>query len=117
MGDVEWTQVLLFGLVALAVFGLGLGMLSLLFGAGFGIMGAGGVGRAGLLATIMNLSFACLLPLGVLALLAVGGVWLARRVGSGAHEPDINCPGCGQPVQRGWKTCPSCGEDLQDERE
>ena len=137
MRNINWTQVLVFGLVALVVFGLGLGVLFLLFGGGFGTMGrgmmgpggmrggwcpwCGGTGRlgGGLVGTVLGVTFACLLPLALLALLVVGGVWLARNVsgGEGPQQSVVRCPSCGRPVEPDWQACPYCGEDLQHGRE
>ena len=133
MGNNDWTKVLVFGLVVLVVFVLGLGVLLLLAG-GSGIMGSGmmgprgmrggwcpwcgGTGRlgGGLLGSILGLTFTCLLPLGLLALLIVGGIWVVRNVSSGTVQRSAtHCPACGKPVEPDWRACPHCGEDLQDE--
>ena len=91
MRDINWAQVLVFGLVALVVFALGIGVLFLLSGRAFGMMGwgtrrgwcpmCGGTGRIGWLGGLIGLTLTCLLPLGVLALVAVGAFWLARNTG------------------------------------
>jgi hypothetical protein len=91
MRDINWAQVVVFGLVVLVVFALGAGVLFLLFG-GRGMMGfggmrggwcpmCGGTGRLGWLGGIIGLTLTCLLPLGVLALVVVGALWLARNTG------------------------------------
>lgn len=134
MRRVSWTQVLVFGLVALLVFVLGIGVLFLAGGRGMGAMGpgmmgpwggrggwcpwCGGMGRfgGGLLGPIVGLTFACLLPLGLLALLVVGGIWLARNVDGGTSQPsNAACPSCGRAVEPDWQVCPTCGEDLNGE--
>jgi hypothetical protein len=96
MRNINWAQVAVFGLVVLVVFALGAGVLFLLFG-GWGMMGfggmrggwcpmCGGTGRLGWLGGIVGLTLACLLPLGLLTLLVLGAVWLARNTGGGAPE-------------------------------
>jgi len=96
MRSVNWAQVAVFGLVVLVVFILGAAMLFLLFG-GRGVMGfgrmrggwcpmCGGTGRLGWLGAVVGLSLACLLPLGLLAILVFGAVFLARNAGDGAPE-------------------------------
>ncbi len=131
MKDINWTQVLVFALVMLVVFILGLGALFLLLGGGFGTMGSGmmgprgmgwcpwcgGTGRfgGGLLGGILGLTLNCLLPLGVLGLLILGGIWLVRDAQRDRPASSIICPGCGKPGEPGWEHCPHCGEDLRNE--
>lgn len=131
MQNINWTQVLVFGLVALLVFALGVGVLLLLGGnlgtMGTGMMGSGGRGGGwcpwcgsgvgiGWLGSILGFTLACLLPLGFLALLVMGGVWLARNTSSSPSRRRVStCPACGKPVEPGWKTCPYCGEALQED--
>ena len=124
MSRINWTQVLVFGAVVLVVFVLGITFLSVVFG-GWGMMGGGGMmggwcpwcggtgrlGGGGLMGGLFGLIFgllALLIPIGLLGLLIVGGVWLVRNVGratAGATKvvvtpaPAKTCPGCGQPVQ------------------
>jgi len=132
MGNSNWTKVVIFGLVALVVFALGIGVLFLLFGGGWGMTGpgmmrprsmrggwcpwCGGTGRlgGGLLGTFLGLTLACFLPLALLALLVAGSFWLVRSAGNAtSQEPAVSCPTCGRPVEHGWQACPYCGEDLQ----
>ena len=134
MRNVNWSQTLVFALVVLVVFALGAGVLLLLFGGGLGMAGpgwmgpgrmrggwcpwCGGTGRVGggLLGPILGLSLTCLLPLALLAVLVVGGVWLVRNAGSGtSRSSGPECPTCGRLVEPGWQACPCCGEDLSDE--
>jgi RNA polymerase subunit RPABC4/transcription elongation factor Spt4 len=60
--------------------------------------------------------FAVALPLGLIALLIVGGVWLARSAKSTPSPRDgaLVCPNCGEEVEPGWKACPNCGERLAE---
>lgn len=133
MEKINWTQVLVFGLVVLVVFALGIGVLVLLFGGwgtmGSGMMGPGGMrggwcpwcggtgrGVGGVLAAVIGLSLGCLLPLALLALLILGIVWLTRNTGrdrTTSTKPAATCPTCGRPVEPDWAACPNCGEDLR----
>jgi hypothetical protein len=136
MQNVNWQQVLVFGLVVLVVVIPGLGFLLPLLGAGFGLMGrgmmgpggmrggwcpwCGGTGRlgGGLLGPVLGLTFTCLLPLGLLGLLIAGGIWLARNTGRGgpsSRPSSVTCPSCDRLVEPDWRNCPYCGEDLQIE--
>lgn len=60
--------------------------------------------------------FVLALPLGLIALLVVGGVWLARSTKPTSSHVDesLACPNCGKEVEPGWKVCPNCGERLAD---
>ena len=108
MKNVNWAQVVVFGLVALVVFVLGASVLFLLFGGGWGMMGptlmdprgtgwcpwCGGTGRmgGGLLGGVLGLVLGCLFPLIVLGLLIVGGIWLARNTGRGRPSSEFQPP-------------------------
>jgi len=136
MGRINWTQVLVFGLVVLVVFLVGISLLPMLFGGGYWGMGPGMTGRGGmmggwcpwcggtgqfggggLLGSLFGLLFTLLgllIPIGLLGLLILGGVWLMRSIGSttAAVPPSPTCRQCGQPVQADWRNCPYCGEEL-----
>lgn len=60
--------------------------------------------------------FVVALPLGLIALLIVGGVWLARSAKStpSPRDQSLVCPHCGEEVELGWKACPHCGERLAE---
>jgi RNA polymerase subunit RPABC4/transcription elongation factor Spt4 len=60
--------------------------------------------------------FVVALPLGLIALLIVGGVWLARSAQStpSPRDESLVCPSCGEEVEPGWKACPNCGERLAE---
>ena len=130
MSRINWTQVLVFGAVVLVVFVLGITLLSVVFG-GWGMMGGGGMmggwwpwwgetgrfGGGGLLGGLFGLIFTLLgllIPIGLLGLLIVGGVWLVRNVGraTALPAPAKTCPGCGRPTEPDWQNCPYCGEEL-----
>jgi hypothetical protein len=60
-----------------------------------------------------------LFPLGFLALLILGAIWLFRQVsaspgtaGAAQGAASKPCPNCGRTVQAGWQYCPSCGHSL-----
>lgn len=126
---INWTQVLVFGAVVLVVFMLGITLLPFLLG-GWGMMGPGmmggwcpwcGVtgrfGGGGLVGGLFGLIFTLLgllIPIGLLGLLIIGGVWLVRTIGGTAAvvPPSPMCPHCGRPVQADWQHCPYCGQEL-----
>jgi hypothetical protein len=65
-------------------------------------------------AGVVMVLFVVALPLGLIALLIVGGAWLVRSARSSPaprNEP-LDCPSCGREVEPGWKACPHCGERL-----
>jgi len=129
MNRVNWIQVLVVGGVALLIFILGLAFLPVLFGGrGYGWMGSdmmggwspwcgtsryfgGGMMGFGLFFTLLL----WLIPLGLLALVLGGGLWLIRNL-SRATVPSApvvrTCADCGQPVQPDWQHCPHCGTAL-----
>jgi hypothetical protein len=133
MRNISWTQVLVLVLVALVVFAVGVGVLLLMSGAGRAVVGpgmmgpggmrgtwcpwCGGTGRlgGGLFGAVLGLTFACLLPLALLALVIIAGVWLARNLADSTRQAStLACPSCGQRVEPGWRACPYCGKDLSD---
>lgn len=59
--------------------------------------------------------FMALIPLGFLALIVLGVVWVVRTLSGGASTPAPahTCPNCGKTVQADWKNCPYCGTALQ----
>ncbi|MGD1995966.1 MAG: hypothetical protein PVH62_04250 [Anaerolineae bacterium] len=132
MNRINWTQVLVFGMVVLVVFLVGLTLLPTFFGGGYwgmgrtGMMGGwcpwcGGTGRfggGGMLGGLYSLTFTVLgllIPIGLLGLLVVGGVWLVRSLSRAVPSAPIRtgaCPNCDQPVELNWQNCPHCGEEL-----
>ena len=129
MRDINWVQVLVFALVMIVVFLLGIGVLFLFLGGGrvikksdmIGTGGmrwcpwCGGTGRfgGGLLGTVLGLTLNCLVPLGVFVLLVFAGIWLVRNVGQGGPATSLVCPRCARPLDADWEHCPYCGEGLQ----
>lgn len=123
MRGIQW---LIFGVVAIAV--VILGLLLLAFTPGFGWIGrgyygmmrgwcpwCGGIGYLspiGIIASLVMMIFMWLLPLSLIALLAVGIYWLFRSGRPAGGGVRLHCPNCGAEIQPGWKACPTCGEKL-----
>jgi hypothetical protein len=122
MNKINWTQVAVFGLVVLLVVLLGVSLLGgyAAWGPGWGMMGPGmmggwgrgwGFGPFGWMGIFM-----LLFPLGFLALLILGILWLVKAVApSGGQAPAVpgrTCPNCGRSVQADWQLCPYCGQKL-----
>ena len=120
MNRVNWTQVGVFAVVVLLVVLIGAGLLGGFGGYNYGMMGPGmmggwGFGPFGWLGML----FMWIVPLGFLALLVAGIVWLVRAAAgglphAGPQAPPVigTCPACGRPTQAGWQHCPYCGESL-----
>jgi hypothetical protein len=91
-------------------------------GYGYGMMGYGrggmtlapgasaGVGGFGFFPFGMGLIW--LFPLGAIALIVLGVVWLVNSLNSSKTGQGRACPSCGKPAQADWKTCPYCGNSL-----
>jgi hypothetical protein len=123
MNKINWTQVIVFAVIALLVFMIGASLLSF-SGRGWGsgwmmgpdMMGGWGWRPFGWLGMI----FMGLFPLGLLALLVLAIVWLVRQVSSPAGSSAgpsqgpaaRTCPNCGRPAQADWRNCPYCGQAL-----
>ncbi len=119
MKKVNWTAVVIVTIVALLVFQLAA---SLLGGwgyggsryGGWGMMGPGMMGGWGFSPFgWIGMAFMWLIPVGFIALLVLGIVWLARSLGgSTPPSPARTCPNCGRGIQADWKNCPYCGTAL-----
>jgi len=78
---------------------------------GTGMMGYSSFGWLGMFLGL-------LIPLGFIALLVAGGIWLVRTITSNGSpltpaNPAVNtCPSCGQNVQANWRNCPHCGTTI-----
>jgi hypothetical protein len=119
MSKINWTAVVVFGLVVLIVLLLGLGLLGWFSGHGYawpmggmmrgwGMRGGWGFWPLGwLFMAAMMLS-----PLVLLALLVLGVVWLVRAVAPPAAPAAKVCPSCHRPAQADWQVCPYCGAKL-----
>jgi hypothetical protein len=82
-------------------------------GYGYGMMGYGyGPSRmmGGFFPFGMGLMW--LFPLGTIALIVLGIVWLVNNTKSSKTVQGRVCPSCGKPAQADWKTCPYCGNSL-----
>lgn len=114
---------------------LGLGLLFILpslltgglwggYGSGYGMMGGGpggmmggyGGGSSSSPFGWIGMLVGLIVPLGILALIVAGGVWLVRSLGT-PGGPSLTasaktCPHCGRGVQADWKACPHCGNAL-----
>ena len=68
----------------------------------------------GSVAAVAMVLLVIVLPVALIALMIVGGVWLVRSAQSppSPGEGALVCPSCGEKVQTGWKACPNCGEKL-----
>jgi hypothetical protein len=140
MNRINWTQVVAFVAIVLVTFVIGMMLLPLVFGwyGGFRTMGpgmmggqtqggwcpsCGGTGRhqgwgfGGMFGWFFTLG-TMLFPLGLLALLILGVVWLVRgtsRPHGSAPEAPRGCPECGKPVAGDWHHCPECGHGLDSD--
>lgn len=102
MKSVNWTQVGVFAIIVLLVFLIGISLLGGLGGYGYGVMGARygmmgsgaafahpcGVGLGGWgfpIAGWLGIISMWILPLGFLALLVAGIVWLVRAASGSSH--------------------------------
>jgi hypothetical protein len=81
---------------------------------GWGSSGMMGYRPFGWLGMLLGL----LIPLGFIALLVAGGIWLVRAVTANGSsftlaKSAVNaCPSCGQNIQADWRNCPHCGATL-----
>jgi len=116
MTKINWTQVAVFVLVAMLIFGLGTAPLLGLFGGhygGWGMMGRGMMGLGPFGGFGMMLMW--LFPLGLLIAIVLGSVWLVRALagtGTTAKLVAPACPQCHRSLQSDWQVCPYCGHRL-----
>jgi hypothetical protein len=75
-----------------------------MMGRGYPMMGFG----------LLTMAAVFLAPLLLIALVAVAVISLQRNARSNSESPTapVNCPHCGQPVQKDWVACPHCGQKL-----
>jgi hypothetical protein len=124
MNKVNWTMVVVFTVVLVFAFLVGLSLFGGWLYGGWGMMGARGMGpgmmgRWGFSPSgwvgMFGMMFMWLIPLGILALVVLGIVGLFRSVskgGGGPVTPDRTCPSCGRAIQADWQHCPFCGQTL-----
>ncbi|MBI5955371.1 MAG: hypothetical protein HY871_00055 [Chloroflexi bacterium] len=140
MGRSRWLGALVFGLVVLLVFCVGIALLPVLFGGsggyGPGYFG-GGWGPGGMMGgwypggmmggpgfglglfRLLTMAAMVGLPVLFLVLLALGIVWLVKYFSApqapgatAAVQPSATCKSCQKPVQADWQVCPYCGNKL-----
>ncbi len=79
---------------------------------GPGMMGGWGFAPFGWIGMLMMWVF----PLGALALVILGIVWLVNAVSRPGSQtlaaPAKTCPNCSRLVQADWRNCPYCGTAL-----
>ncbi len=111
MNRVNWTVVIVVGLIVLLVLAMGGGLLGGMMGyggyhyGGWGMMGPWMMGGA---------FYMWLIPL-ILVFLCVGAiVWAVTSLSGGSNRNAVTgvCPNCGKGVQADWKNCPHCGTQL-----
>ncbi len=113
MNKVNWTVVILVGVVVLLLLTLGGGLLG-------GMMGYGGYpyGGWGMMVPWMlgGMFFMWLVPLALIGLLVLAVIWAVNALGggSGRGASSRTCPNCGKSVQTDWKNCPYCGTLLSN---
>ena len=109
-----WKWILGIALVLVLVFGPYL--FQLVFptvGYGYGMMGSGRGGMMGGFGFFpFGMGLMWLIPLGTIALIVLGVVWLVNNTNSSKTVQGKVCPSCGKPAQTDWKTCPYCGNGL-----
>jgi hypothetical protein len=118
MKKINWWAVAAVGLLAILIlFGAGI------FGGwgyrgwsmmGPGMMGNWGYSPIGLFGMGFGMLFMWLIPVGFIALVVLGVIWLVRNVGnSPLSSSQSPCPNCGKGVQTDWQNCPYCGKVLK----
>lgn len=135
MRTTNWTKVVITGSIALLALALVLNLFAPLlwrqFGGwgypypsgneGWGMMHEGMMGGSGMMGYHAfwgpGMFIGWLFPLGLLALLIAGIVWLVQAVTRSsapvvANLPTRACPNCGQLAQADWRNCPYCAASL-----
>ncbi len=54
--------------------------------------------------------------LGLLVLVVLGALALARAIGGSTPSVGAVCPNCGRSVQSDWHLCPYCGQALKEKQ-
>lgn len=119
MKQFNWPVAAVFGIVVLVVFLIGVSLLGGSWGYGrWGMMGPGMMGGwGGAPFGWLGMLAMWLIPIGLIALAAVGVVWLVRAAGGPTGNPlplGRACPNCARPVQADWSVCPHCGASLTE---
>lgn len=108
-----WKWIL--GIVLVLVLFFGPTLVRLAFptlGYGYGMMGYGRGMMGGFGFFPFGMGLMWLIPLGTIALIVLGVVWLVNNTNSSKPVQGKVCSSCGKPVQADWKTCPYCGNNL-----
>ncbi len=111
MNRVNWTVVIVVGLIVLLVLTMGGGLLG-------GMMGYGGYpyGGWGMMGpwTMGGAFYMWLIPLVLVFLCVLAVIWAVNSLsgGNSRNTSSRNCPSCGKGVQADWKNCPYCGAPL-----
>ena len=122
MNKVNWNAVVIFSVVLVLAFVVGLSLFGGWRYGGWGMMGTGRMGPGMMGGWGFNpfgwlgMIFMWLIPLGFVALVVLGIVGLFRSIGRGAGggpiAPARSCPNCGRAAQAEWRNCPFCGQSL-----
>lgn len=124
MQKVNWTVIVVVGVIVLAALLIGAGLLSYLrwgpasgwSNDSWGMMGPGMMGRGFGSFGWLGLIFMWLLPIALLVLTVLGMAWLIRSLGRANTPTSITavqtCPNCRRPTQADWRLCPHCGQAL-----
>ena len=109
-----WKWILGIALVLVLFFGPYLFCLAFpAIGYGYGMMGYGRGGMMGGFGFFpFGMGLMWLFPLGTIALIVLGIVWLVNNLNGSKTVQQRVCPSCGKPAQADWKTCPFCGNSL-----
>lgn len=109
-------EVLVFVLIALAVFLSGLFILGLFWWSGtmgYGMMGPGMMGP-GMMGRFNPFGWLiCLVPTLLIIVLLGGIVWLFGTRDRIDRSAFAKCPNCQRLVQPDWRVCPYCGASLE----
>ncbi|NOH01872.1 MAG: zinc ribbon domain-containing protein [Chloroflexi bacterium] len=81
---------------------------------GPGMMGGWGYSPFGWFGMGLGMLFAWLIPIGIITLIVLGIISLARNTGAPTPPaPQKPCPNCGKSTQADWQNCPYCGTALK----
>lgn len=115
MNKINWPAVVVFGIVILLAFLVGVNLLGGWGYGGWGMMGPGMMGGWGFSPLgWIGMLFMWLVPVGFFVLAVLGVVWLVRAVRGGVNPASRGqtCPSCGKEAQADWRNCPYCGAAL-----
>ena len=115
MKKVNWTAVVIFAILALLVLQVAGYLLGGSRYGGWGMMGGPGMMGWGYSPFgWIGMFFMWLIPVGFIALIVLGIVWLARNLrATTTPSSQSPCANCGKGTQADWKNCPYCGAALK----